>query len=149
MEAYFTIFLLVAAGAALVMQNLIMVHITEQVSTVLITLLINSGVGLVLLLSALLLRNGINGVTETVSAIRPWVILPGLLGSFFVFSGIVGFQKVGATTTIAVLVASQLITGLLADSWRSGLSQARPCFLTIIGAGLLIVGAVLVARGRV
>jgi len=72
-----------------------------------------------------------------------------LLGSFFVFSGIIGFQKVGAATTIAVLVASQLITGLIADLWRTEASQGRPCFLTFVGAGLLVLGAILVARGRI
>jgi len=71
MDSYFTILLLVAAGVTPVFQNLLMVRITEQVSTVFITLLINSSVGLVLLLIALLVRNGINGMTETVNAIRP------------------------------------------------------------------------------
>ncbi len=36
-------------------------------------------------------------------------MIPGLLGSFFVFASISGYQNVGAATTIAVLVASQLI----------------------------------------
>jgi transporter family-2 protein len=42
-----------------------------------------------------------------------------LLGSFFVFASISGYQNVGAATTIAVLVASQLIGGLVMDVLRS------------------------------
>ncbi len=38
-------------------------------------------------------------------------VIPGL-GSFFVFASISGYQNVNAATTIAVLVASQLIGGL-------------------------------------
>lgn len=48
--------LLMAAGAALVIQNLLMVQITSTVSTVLITLLVNSAVGFVILLGLLLGR---------------------------------------------------------------------------------------------
>lgn len=149
MNASLTIAVLAAAGVALVVQNLLMLRITETVSTVIITLLINSCAGLVLLLGALLLRNGLGGLTEAVSAVRPWFILPGLLGSFFVFAGIVGYQKVGAATTIAVLVASQLIAGLLADACKADACFSRPSTLSVVGAVLLIVGAVLIARERV
>ena len=150
MNAYLTIAILAAAGIAVVMQNLLMVRITASVSTVLVTLAINSGMGLALLLAALLLRNGINGVTEAVNAVRPWAILPGLLGSFFVFAGIVGYQRVGAAATIAVLVASQLIAGLLVDAWKAGaLDGSRMNAHSLLGAGLLVAGAILIAHRRI
>lgn len=149
MNSYLTLALLAAAGVALVVQNLLMVRITETVSTVLITLVINSSMGLGLLLAVLLLRNGISGITEAVGAFRLWTILPGLLGSFFVFAGISGYQKVGAAATISVLVASQLITGLLVDACKADASYARTSSLSFLGAVLLIAGAFLIARGRV
>ncbi|CAN0619623.1 protein of unknown function [Burkholderia multivorans] len=31
---------------------------------------------------------------RVVNAVRPWAILPGLLGSFFVYAGIMGYQRV-------------------------------------------------------
>jgi len=70
MNSYFTIALLAAAGVALVMQNLLMVRITEAVSTVLITLVINSSMGLALLLATLLLRNGMSGVIEGLATLN-------------------------------------------------------------------------------
>ncbi|MDN0082536.1 DMT family transporter [Crenobacter sp. SG2305] len=149
MNSYLTIALLAAAGVALVVQNLLMVRITESVSTVVITLVINSSMGLALLFTVLLLRNGLSGVTEAVGALRPWSILPGVLGSFFVFAGIIGYQKVGAAATIAVLVASQLIAGLLVDACKADAAYARTSALSFLGAGLLVVGAFLIARGRV
>lgn len=145
MDSYLVFPLLAAAGGALVMQNLLMVRITESVSTVVITLVINSAMGLVLLLGTLLVRNGLAGIHETLQTIRPWVILPGLLGSFFVFAGIVGYQTVGAAVTITVLVSSQLIAGMLLDACKT---QAAPSLLSVLGVVLLIVGVTLILRGR-
>ena len=70
----------------------------------------------------------------------------GLLGSFFVFASINGYQHVGAATTIAVLVASQLIGGLVMDIARSHGVSVRALIGPGIGAILLVVGAWLVAR---
>src|SRR5438128_9864777 len=100
MNQHFTILLHVAAGISLVVQNLLMIRITAVASTVLIALVINSGVGLVFLLLHLLGRNGLDGLVEAVGTIRIWSLLPGLLGSFFVFAGIHGYQRLGAAPTI-------------------------------------------------
>jgi bacterial/archaeal transporter family-2 protein len=149
MNVYLTIAILSAAGIAVVMQNILMVRITESVSTVLITLVINSSMGLALLLAALLLRSGINGIAEAVSAVRPWAIVPGLLGSFFVFAGIIGYQKVGAAATVAVLVASQLIAGLLVDAYKADtFSAPRISAPSLLGVAFLVLGAVLIAHRR-
>lgn len=142
-----TLFLLTGAGVALVMQNILMMRITASVSTVLITLVINSAMGLALLLSALVWRSRSAGIFEIFSVIRPWMMLPGLLGSFFVFAGIVGYQRMGAATTIAVLVASQLVTGLIVDLCKVE-GAMRPDWSTLLGAMLLIAGAILIVRTR-
>ncbi|HEY9344437.1 MAG TPA: DMT family transporter [Inquilinus sp.] len=141
-----TVVLLVSAGLCLVLQNLLMVRITLSASTVLVALVINSAVGLTVLLSLLLVRNGPGGVAEAVSALRPWAFLPGLLGSFFVFAGILGYQRLGAAPTIAVLVASQLVAGLAADQLKPGAPALSTQGLPVLGAILLVVGAVLIAR---
>ena len=85
-----TVATLILAGISLVLQNALMVRITQSVSTVLITLVINSSVGLTALLAILISRNGLAGLTEAAGAVRPWALLPGLLGPFFVFAGILG-----------------------------------------------------------
>jgi len=148
MSTVFTVALLTAAGVLLVIQNLLMVRITASVSTVLVTLVLNSGVGLVLLVALLSAKGGIGTVAEALHSFKPWYLLPGLLGSLFVFASILGYQRVGAATTISTLVASQLIAGLVADGLRSGNATLRMEPATLLGAVLLLTGAVLISRGR-
>lgn len=148
MSTLFTVAVLTAAGILLVIQNLLMVRITESVSTVLVTLVLNSGVGLILLLLVLMARNGNSAMAEALQSFRPWYLLPGLLGSFFVFASILGYQRLGAAVTIATLVASQLIAGLVADGLRTSNSPFRIEPSSLLGAVLLIAGAVLIGRGR-
>ncbi|SUI55498.1 Inner membrane protein ydcZ [Serratia marcescens] len=74
------------------------------------------------------------------------MLLPGLLGSLFVFAGILGYQKLGAAATISILVASQLCMGLLADVYRAGPAALRENLPALVGALLLVAGAYLVAK---
>lgn len=138
--------LLMAAGVSLVVQNLLMVRISESASTILIALVINSSVGLLLLMALLFAKNGAGALAEVTGNFRGWMLLPGLLGSFFVFSGILGYQKLGAATTISVLVASQLVAGLGVDIYKAGPAALRDNLPALLGAVLLVVGAFLVAR---
>lgn len=146
MNSSLTLLFLTAAGIGLVVQNTIMVRITHSASTILIAMLLNSLVGIVLFTGILLARNGLAGVQELVATVRWWTLIPGLLGSFFVFASITGYQNVGAATTIAVLVASQLIGGLVMDIARSHGVSLRALIGPAIGAVLLVIGAWLVAR---
>jgi transporter family-2 protein len=136
-----TFFLLVAASAALVVQNLLMTKITGATSSVLVALLMNSAVGVVLL-SALLLRKG--GFGEIASVFRPWFLIPGLLGTFFVFASISGYKTLGAAPTIAILVASQLVFGLTWDLSRSENVTPHGLMTAVLGAGLLICGVFII-----
>ena len=68
----------------------------------------------------------------------------GLLGSFFVFAGLLGYQRIGAASTIAILVASQLVAGLIADASASGTADFKTNLLPLIGAVYLLVGAMLI-----
>ncbi|MCZ8900418.1 DMT family transporter [Escherichia albertii] len=134
------------AGIGLVVQNTLMVRITQTTSTILIAMLLNSLVGIVLFVSILWFKQGMAGFGELVSSVRWWTLIPGLLGSFFAFASISGYQNVGAATTIAVLVASQLIGGLVLDIFRSHDVPLRALAGPICGAILLVIGAWLVAR---
>jgi transporter family-2 protein len=146
MNQTLTLAFLVAAGIGLVIQNTLMVRITQNASTILIAMLLNSLVGIVLFVSILLIKYGLSGVNDLVAAVKWWTLIPGLLGSFFVFASISGYQYVGAATTIAVLVASQLIGGLVMDMVRSQGIPWRALVGPVCGAVMLVVGAWLVAR---
>lgn len=56
MNGSLTLAFLVAAGVGLVVQNTLMVRITQSVSTILIAMLLNSLVGIVIFVTLLLLR---------------------------------------------------------------------------------------------
>ena len=143
MNQSLTLAFLVAAGIGLVVQNTLMVRITQSSSTILIAMLLNSLVGIVLFVSILLLKQGVAGFSELAATVRWWTLI---LGSFFVFASISGYQNVGAATTIAVLVASQLIGGLVMDVLRSHGVPLRALAGPVCGAVMLVVGAWLVAR---
>ena len=146
MNQTLTLSFLIAAGIGLVVQNTLMVRITQTSSTILIAMLLNSLVGIVLFVSILLVKNGLSGFSELASTVRWWTLIPGLLGSFFVFASISGYQNVGAATTIAVLVANQLIGGLVMDILKSNGVPLRALVGPVCGAVMLVVGAWLVAR---
>ncbi len=146
MNQSLTLLFLAAAGIGLVVQNTLMVRITQSSSTVLIAMLLNSLVGIVLFVSILLMKYGLAGFSELAVTVRWWTLIPGLLGSFFVFASISGYQYVGAATTIAVLVASQLIGGLVMDLVKSHGVPWRALVGPVCGAVLLVIGAWLVAR---
>lgn len=103
-------------------------------------------VGIVLFVTILWFKQGATGFGELVASVRWWTLIPGLLGSFFVFASISGYQNVGAATTIAVLVASQLIGGLALDIARSHGVTLRAMVGPAFGALLLVIGAWLIAK---
>lgn len=146
MNQSLTLTFLIAAGIGLVIQNTLMVRITQSASTILIAMLLNSLVGIVLFVSILLIKHGLSSFQELASSVKWWTLIPGLLGSFFVFASISGYQYVGAATTIAVLVASQLIGGLAMDILRQQGIPWRALVSPVCGAVMLVVGAWLVAR---
>ncbi|QOV66224.1 DMT family transporter [Kosakonia pseudosacchari] len=146
MNQSLTLTFLIAAGIGLVVQNTLMVRITQSASTILIAMLLNSLVGIVLFVSILLIKHGVGGFQELYASVKWWTLIPGLLGSFFVFASISGYQYVGAATTIAVLVASQLIGGLVMDVVRSQGVALKALIGPVCGAVLLVIGAWLVAR---
>ena len=67
-----TIIRLAVAGVLLVVQNLLMVRITASVSPVIVTLVLHSGVGLVLLLSTLSARDGLGAMAKAWQCFSPW-----------------------------------------------------------------------------
>lgn len=84
MNQTLTLSFLIAAGIGLVVQNTLMVRITQTSSTILIAMLLNSLVGIVLFVSILWFKQGMAGFGELVSNVRWWTLIHGLLGSFFV-----------------------------------------------------------------
>ena len=146
-NALSTFLLVAAAGAGLVLQNALMIRMATG-GPLLAALLANSLVGLVLIASAGACLHGPSFAAETLLRFRPFWLLPGVLGTYFVFASVTGYRNFGAAPTIAILVASQLCCGLLADALAvfgpgRGVSPAQ-----WLGAAFLVAGAFLSAPPR-
>lgn len=83
MTSVLTFVMLIVGGVALVIQNTLMARITLSASTILIALVLNSAVGLVLLITLLAGKTGTSGFYELFQSFKGWMLLPGILGSFF------------------------------------------------------------------
>ena len=136
--------LLIAAGAALVAQNVLMAKISGAVSSILVALAMNSAVGVTVFLILLAGKNGIGFLNELAGIFRHWFLIPGLLGSFSIFSSILGYQRLGAASTVSIIVASQLLFGLLYDLSRSDKISLQNTLSSAVGAVLLVTGAILI-----
>lgn len=75
MNQTLTLSFLIAAGIGLVVQNTLMVRITQTSSTILIAMLLNSLVGIVLFVSILWFKQGMAGFGELVSSVRWWTLI--------------------------------------------------------------------------
>lgn len=134
--------LLFAGGAGLVLQNALMLQIRAISGSFWMALWLNSAAGFVFLTWFVWVREGIQPMANLWTHPNWWYMLPGLLGTLFVFAGLQGFAHFGAAITVASLVASQLVVGLAFDVLSGDSLSIR----NVAGAGLLIAGAALVAH---
>jgi transporter family-2 protein len=142
------ILLAIVGGAALVVQNAIMVTIARSGVSLTGALFVNSAVGLLLLGLIETWRGGPGFAIDLAARAQYWFLLPGILGTAFVFASLYGYRHQGAATTIVLVVAAQLVTGLAFDA--TGLTGTARAITAerIIGVALLFAGAFLVVRGR-
>ena len=76
-----------------------------------------------------------------------WAIVSGVLGAFIVGAIVVAAGRAGLAQTLSLVIASQLIAGLLID--RTGLfgpAAADFGLLKIFGVALVLAGGLLIVR---
>ena len=146
MSASIAVLLALAAGAALAIQNVIMVAVVDRGIGFIGALIINSTIGLVVLAAIETIRSGPGFAAEITAQAKPWFVLPGLLGTFFVFAGVFGYRQLGAATTIFLIVAAQLAMGIALDAFGLAGGGRQIGVQTLLGAALLVTGAWLVVR---
>jgi transporter family-2 protein len=103
-----------------------------------------TGVQLLLATAVLLVsRHGVGRLGTAFSA-PPWMWIGGLMGLTVVFSITFAQPRIGATATIGILIAGQLVMGAVIDSY--GLFGVHQIALTgprLLGIALLAAGAAL------
>ncbi len=97
----------------------------------------------VALSSLLVIRQSVGGLAEGLRA-PPWMWSAGVMSAFIVFAVALGPPRIGTTTTIALVIAGNLLMAAIVD--RFGLFGLEKIGLTpvrIAGIMLLAVGAAL------
>jgi transporter family-2 protein len=140
--------LALAGGFALAVQNLILSAIVARGLAFPVALLLNTLVGLALLLAINLATAGPALVGNVAAAWKPWFLLPGLLGTFVVFCMVFGYSRAGATAPTVGLIAGQVLASIALDAMQVGPGSKPMSASSLLGAGLVVAGAVLVVLSR-
>jgi transporter family-2 protein len=101
-------------------------------------------VQLVLSLAILLVARA--GTGDLAGALRtpPWMWLGGVMGLTVVFAITFSQPQIGATATIGILIAGQLVMGAIIDGFGLfGVDQIAISWPRALGVGLLGIGAAL------
>jgi transporter family-2 protein len=103
-----------------------------------------TGVQLLLAVTVLLVsRQGV-GRLGTAFSVPPWMWIGGLMGLVVVLSITFAQPRIGATATIAILIAGQLGMGAVIDQFGLfGVGQIDLSWTRVLGLALLAAGAAL------
>jgi transporter family-2 protein len=135
------------AGAVLPLQALINARLAAEVGGPVLAAAISFQFGAVcLLLSQLVLRAPFPSL-GTLSAMPIWLWIGGLLGACYVTGAILSVPKLGAAGMVSLVIVGQMVAALILDKTgflnieTHGVGPGR-----LAGAGLLLVGALMVLR---
>jgi transporter family-2 protein len=136
------VLLAVAAGLAGSVQVAVMGRFGDRVGVV-AALCVASAIQLLLAAALVLVTRRARGIGEAFHA-PPWMWAGGLMGLIIVFSVTFAQPRIGATTTIGILIAGQLAMGAVIDRFGLLGVQALPLsWPRIAGLTLLAAGAAL------
>lgn len=139
----------ILAGCALVAQTAVMALIQARGLSLVSTLIVNSFVGLAFLSLVALATQGSAPFGDIARLAQAWFVVPGLLGTLFVFASLRSYGAIGAASTIALITGAQMLSGLILDAWGAHLFRPRPLDVRAwIGATLLICGVALLVSRR-
>lgn len=146
MSAVFAIVIAIAAGAGLLVQSVVLVGMSQRVGLP-AALLVNTLVGLVVILAIVLRGGPASLISEFASGWRWWFVIPGLLGTGFVAANIAAVSRLGTVASASLIIASQLTAAAVADGlgWSGAGHAVTP--LRLAGLALLLTGAVCAVRG--
>ena len=138
--------LAISAGAAIAVQNVVMVAMLGRGVGLVGALLLNSTVGIAILIAIELARGGLFFPAALFARFELWFLVPGVLGTGYVFASLLSYAKQGATMTIVSIVAAQLSTGLLLDAAGLVTSPRLPSSSQLAGLCFLLIGVMLVLK---
>ncbi|MGH0515863.1 DMT family transporter [Bacillus cereus] len=134
------------AGLALPIQFSINAQLRTVVGSPLVAATISFIVGAITLFTVSLFRADFS-FNKGIASAPWWVWTGGVLGAFYVLATIILIPRIGAGTTVALVLAGQIVASVLIDHF--GLINVPIHLLSlprIIGAILVIIGVVLIQK---
>ena len=136
-----------AAGMAVPTQFAINSQLRQVVGGPVLAAALSFLVGtIVLFATAAVVRRSVPDLGPIMSA-PPWMWLGGLLGAVFVCASIVLIPRLGAATTVGLLLTGQVIASITIDHFGLLGVPVQPASIPrLLGAVLIIIGVVIVQR---
>jgi transporter family-2 protein len=136
-------------GAFLSVQPPINAVMARQLNSPLLAASISIAVSLVLVVAIWLVWGKGAGDLSQIKSLPWWVTVGGLVGVVFVAGGVLVAPPLGVALFFVCVVAGQLLGSTLADQVGAFGMPVKPVnAMKVLGLGLVVVGAILVQRGR-
>ncbi len=136
-----------AAGTAGTVQFGVNSHLRGVVGGPVAAATLSFIVGTVALVALTLALNGGLPAFGDVANAPWWVWTGGLLGAFYVFASVILTPRLGAATTVALILTGQVLASIVIDHFglfRVASQEATP--LRLLGALLIVAGVFFVQR---
>jgi transporter family-2 protein len=135
----------VAAGMALALQQVLNANLRVGLGSPWWAGTASYLVGLLAMLLVALLAPGPRPTLEAIGNTHWLTWMGGLLGASFIATGILMVPRLGAATTLVLVVVGQMVCSLLVDHFGVlGVPQHSASPVRLAGAALLILGVVLI-----
>ncbi len=141
--------LALVAGAVLPLQAALNAHLARSLASVPLAALLSYLLGSATLLALLLSGRGAAPDWSALGTAPRWSLLAGLLGVWYIVASTLVLPHLGATLTLALVVAGQAIAGLLMDhhGWL-GVRRRRLNGRGYGAMGLFLAALVLLSQTR-
>jgi bacterial/archaeal transporter family-2 protein len=147
LSALLPVFLAIAAGIGLVIQQAVNASLRTALQSSAWTAFTSYGVGWVCMVLLILALRDPVPAANLVTRVPWWAWGGGALGSVFIVLGIFLVPQIGAATFFTLVIAGQMLASVAFDhfGWL-GLTQRPVDASRLIGVALLIGGVVLIRR---
>ncbi len=145
MSSYLFYLLVVAAGASVALQQVLNANLRIQIGSPWWAAFVSYLVGLLFTFAIALVAPGPK-LTEVFPKDGNWLPwMGGIFGATFIAITILMVPKLGAATTISLIVVGQMILSLTLDHFGLlGLPEQPITLLKLAGAGFLILGVAMI-----
>jgi transporter family-2 protein len=144
--AYWPHLLAIAVGAGLTVQIGMNAAVDRTLGSPLWAAVVNFCVGLLALVACAVIA-GVRVIPGSVLHVPAWAWFGGLFGAAYVAAATLLGPRLGAMALLALMLGGQLVAALLVDQFGVlGFPRVEVTPLRLLGAALVVIGALLVLR---